>query len=171
MRQRERVHDVSPSWMGCLERRIHAGLSGGRGHLEAARFWRVSRAGKNGFAAQQLSGGRRMAGLEVAAKLSDMSRMDKAAVIRKLRAHEAELRAEGISHVFLFGSVARGEADERSDVDLFYDYDPDRFGFLQFMRLRELAPAIVGRAVHIMPRDGIHPLVRSEVEQAAIEVF
>jgi uncharacterized protein with HEPN domain len=65
--------------------------------------------------------------------------MDKDTVIKKLRAHEGELRAEGVSHVFLFGSVARGEQDERSDVDLFYDYDVDRFGFLQFMRIRELA--------------------------------
>ena len=92
-------------------------------------------------------------------------------VIRTLRAHEAELRAEGVSHVYLFGSVARGEADEKSDVDLFYDYDPDRFGFLQFMRIRDLAPAIVGQAVDIVPRDGIHPLIRSAVEQSAIEIF
>lgn len=97
--------------------------------------------------------------------------MDKETVIRTLRAHEAEFRAEGISHVYLFGSVARGEADETSDVDLFYDYDPNRFGFLQFMRIRELAPEIVGQPVDIVPRDGIHPLIRSEVEQAAIEVF
>ena len=101
-----------------------------------------------------------------------MSAMDKDAVIEKLRAHEAELRAQGVSHVFLFGSVARGEADEKSDVDLFYDYDPQRFGFLEFMRIRELAPDIVGiQSVDIMPRDGIHPLIRREVEQTAIEVF
>jgi predicted nucleotidyltransferase len=97
--------------------------------------------------------------------------MDKETVIRTLRAHEAELRAEGVSHVYLFGSVARGEADEKSDVDLFYDYDLERFGFLQFMRIRELAPEIFGRAVDIMPRDGIHPLIRPKVEQPAIRVF
>jgi predicted nucleotidyltransferase len=100
-----------------------------------------------------------------------MSRMDKQAVIEKLRAHEPELRAQGVSHVFPFGSVARGEADEESDVDLFYDYDPERFGFLQFMRIRELAPEIIGGSVDIMPRDGIHPLIRSDVERGAIEVF
>lgn len=97
--------------------------------------------------------------------------MDKDTVIRRLRKRQAELRAEGVSHVFLFGSVARGEEDERSDVDLFYDYDPDRFGFLQFMRIRELAPEILGRPVDIMPRDSIHRLIRPDVEQAAIEVF
>ena len=97
--------------------------------------------------------------------------MDRDAVIATLRAHEAELRAEGVAHVYLFGSVARDEAGARSDIDLFYDYDPDRFGFLQFMRIRELAPEIMGQSVDIMPRDGIHPLIRPEVEKSAIEVF
>jgi predicted nucleotidyltransferase len=97
--------------------------------------------------------------------------MNRETVIATLRAHEAELRAQGISHVYLFGSVARGEADEESDVDLFYDFDPDRFGFLQFMRIRELAPDIVGHKVDIMPRDGIHPLIRTDVESSAVEVF
>jgi len=112
-----------------------------------------------------------LAMLEVPSGRGHTSAMDMDDVIRRLRAHEAELRAEGISHVYLFGSFARGEADEKSDVDLFYDYDSDRFGFLQFMRIRELAPEIIGRAVDIMPRDGIHALIRTEVEQAAIEVF
>jgi uncharacterized protein len=97
--------------------------------------------------------------------------MDKETVIRTLREHEAELRAEGISHVYLFGSVARGEAGEKSDVDLFYDYESDRFGFLQFMRIRELAPGIIGRSVDIMPRDGIHPRLRARIESTALQVF
>jgi uncharacterized protein len=97
--------------------------------------------------------------------------MDRDTVIRTLRAHEAELRAEGISHVYLFGSVARGEEDEKSDVDLFYDYESDRFGFLQFMKIREMAPEILGGPVDIMPRDGIHPLIRPKVEKAAVRVF
>lgn len=97
--------------------------------------------------------------------------MDRETVIRTLRAHEAELRAEGISHVYLFGSVARGEEDEKSDVDLFYDYESDRFGFLQFMKIRDLAPEIIGGPVDVMPRNGIHPLIRDEVIAEAIQVF
>ena len=34
----------------------------------------------------------------------------------RLRAHEAELHAEGVSHMFRFRSVARGEADEKWGV-------------------------------------------------------
>ena len=97
--------------------------------------------------------------------------MDRDTVIRKLKEHEAELRAEGISHVYLFGSVARGEADEQSDVDIFYDYDSERFGFLQFMRIREMAPEILGNRVDVMPRGGIHPMIRDDVIAEAVRVF
>lgn len=39
-----------------------------------------------------------------------MTAVDKDQVTERLRANEAEFRAEGISHVFLFGAVGRGKA-------------------------------------------------------------
>ena len=97
--------------------------------------------------------------------------MDKDAVIEKLRAHEAELRAEGLSHVFLFGSVARGEQDEQSDVDLFYDYDNPRFSLFDVMRVTDRLMEILGTKVDAMTRDSVHPRIRKEVETEAIQVF
>lgn len=44
--------------------------------------------------------------------------MDKDQVIAKLREHEAELRAAGAERMSIFGSVARGEATEESDLDV-----------------------------------------------------
>ncbi|WP_420238748.1 nucleotidyltransferase family protein [Telmatobacter bradus] len=49
--------------------------------------------------------------------------MDRTAVLETLRRHEPELRAEGVVHLRLFGSVARGEATVGSDVDLVADFD------------------------------------------------
>lgn len=43
-----------------------------------------------------------------------------------LRAHERDLRAKGVLHAAIFGSVARGEARPGSDVDVMVDLDPDR---------------------------------------------
>ena len=97
--------------------------------------------------------------------------MDRDTVIRILRAHEAELRAEGISHVYLFGSVARGESDEKSDVDLFYDYDDPKFGLLDLMRVKGRFAEILGGKVDAMPRDGVHRRILKYVEAEAIPVF
>lgn len=51
--------------------------------------------------------------------------MDRATAIARLKAHEAELRAMGVSGLSLFGSVARGDARPGSDVDLAARFDPD----------------------------------------------
>ena len=97
--------------------------------------------------------------------------MDRETVIRTLRAHEAELRAEGISHVYLFGSVARGEADEESDVDLFYDYDDPRFSLFNVARVKRRLSGILGTKVDAMTRRSVHPRIRAEVEAEALQVF
>lgn len=50
--------------------------------------------------------------------------MSRDRILATLRAHEAELRAAGIVHLRVFGSVARGDAKDRSDVDLLAEFDP-----------------------------------------------
>jgi predicted nucleotidyltransferase len=97
--------------------------------------------------------------------------MDRETVISTLRAHEAELRAGGISHVYPFGSVARGEEDERSDVDLFYDYDNPRFSLFDIMRLKDRFSEILGGKVDAMTRDSVHHRIRRKVEAEAVTVF
>jgi predicted nucleotidyltransferase len=49
--------------------------------------------------------------------------MNKENVKATLRAHEPELKAEGIIHLHLHGSVVRGEARPESDVDLAAQFD------------------------------------------------
>ncbi|AYC99875.1 nucleotidyltransferase domain-containing protein [Neorhizobium sp. NCHU2750] len=51
--------------------------------------------------------------------------MDKDQVIARLREHESELRAAGAEQVSIFGSVARGEATDDSDLDVLVKFsDP-----------------------------------------------
>ncbi|UWG49160.1 Minimal nucleotidyltransferase (plasmid) [Halanaeroarchaeum sp. HSR-CO] len=44
----------------------------------------------------------------------------------KVATHEIEERLDGVSGVVLYGSVARGEADRRSDIDLWVLVDEER---------------------------------------------
>src|SRR5579875_1337680 len=46
-----------------------------------------------------------------------MKAMDRSRVIETLRGHSDELRAAGVVHLSVFGSVARGDQSARSDVD------------------------------------------------------
>ena len=65
--------------------------------------------------------------------------MDKATAIREVLKAKPALQAEGVKHVWLFGSVARGEAGPGSDVDLFFEHDVDRFGMIQYVAMKQAA--------------------------------
>src|SRR5690606_10185440 len=42
-----------------------------------------------------------------------------------LKTQEAALKAKGVAHLYLFGSVSRNEGDKASDVDVAFDLQPD----------------------------------------------
>src|ERR1019366_7574126 len=59
--------------------------------------------------------------------------------IRRLQQHEADLKRLGVEHLYMFGSTARGEAGEDSDVDLFFDYEKGKLGLFELMDVKEYA--------------------------------
>jgi len=97
--------------------------------------------------------------------------MERDEVIAILKKHEAELRKLGVDHLYLFGSIARGEAHPDSDVDLFFDYPRGKFGLFELMDVKEAAARILGRKTDIMTRDSIHKAIRARVEADAVPIF
>lgn len=91
--------------------------------------------------------------------------------IAKLKQHEAELRRLGVQHLYLFGSTARGEASEDSDVDLFFDYERGKLGLFELMDVKDETSRILGRRADIMTRDSLHKVLRSRIEASALQVF
>jgi predicted nucleotidyltransferase len=91
--------------------------------------------------------------------------------IAKLRAHEAELRRLGVEHLYLFGSTARDEAREDSDVDLFFDHRRGELGLYRLMDVKELVGKILGRPADIMTRASLHPALRQRIEATALRIF
>lgn len=97
--------------------------------------------------------------------------MDRADAIARLREHEAELKRLGVLHLYLFGSTARGEARENSDVDLFFDYERGKFSLFDLMDVQEAAARILGCKTDVMTRDSLHRLLRARIEASALPVF
>jgi predicted nucleotidyltransferase len=97
--------------------------------------------------------------------------MQRDEVIARLRQHEAELRRLGVEHLYLFGSAARGEAREDSDVDLFFDHPEGSLGLFQLMDVKDAAARILGRKTDIMTRRSLHPVLRERIEASAVQVF
>lgn len=93
-------------------------------------------------------------------------------VIAKLKEAERALRAHGAAGLYLFGSHARDDAGPNSDVDVFIDKDASRkFGFDEFMDIYFLLQDRLGANVDYGTRDGLHPVLRPEIEREAIRVL
>ena len=91
-------------------------------------------------------------------------------VIEKLRAHADAIRARCVTALYLYGSTARDDAEETSDVDLFADVDYQRFGFIPFMDLRDYLARLLGCKVDFTTRNALHPDLRAQITSSAVRV-
>lgn len=91
--------------------------------------------------------------------------------ISRLKQHEADLKRLGVEHLYVFGSTARDEAKDDSDVDLFFDYERGKLGLFELMDVKAYAASILGRKADIMTRDSLHKTLRQKIEANAVRVF
>jgi len=73
----------------------------------------------------------------------------------------------GIVELDMFGSVARGDATEGSDVDLLYIVAPDRSLGFSINRLEDELAELFGRSVDLVSKHSLHPLLRDHVLREA----
>lgn len=73
----------------------------------------------------------------------------------------------GASNVRVFGSVARGEADSKSDIDILVDLEPGRSLFDLGGLLMDLQE-LLGHKVDVVTERGLRERIRARVLQEAI---
>jgi uncharacterized protein len=90
-------------------------------------------------------------------------RMDRTTLLREKREEILRIAARhGARNVRLFGSVARGEADEHSDIDLLVSFDPESSLLHHAALIRELRE-FLGLPVDVVDDEGIRPRMRDRV--------
>lgn len=72
----------------------------------------------------------------------------------------------GARNVRVFGSVARGEADEKSDIDLLVEFEPER-SLLDHAGLVVELEELLGRKVDVVTEKGIYWLLRRRILKEA----
>ena len=98
--------------------------------------------------------------------------MRKSDAIRVLSERADAIRALGATSLYLFGSVARDEARETSDLDLFIDYDPESsFNALDLVGIKIFLEDELSLPVDITTRDSLHPMLKDRIETSAMQVF
>lgn len=90
---------------------------------------------------------------------------------RVVAAHRHELRdvlqRHGMTNAQLFGSVARGEDQPGSDVDILVDF-PAGTSLFTILRVQDELEEILGVAVDLISRSGLKSRVRTRVQQDLI---
>ena len=76
----------------------------------------------------------------------------------------------GAHNVRIFGSVARGEDDEKSDIDFLIDYDLSKISPWFPSGLMQDLQSILGRKVDIVTMEGLKERIRERVLQEAMEL-
>lgn len=104
----------------------------------------------------------------IRAKLGPSNGLGVPEVVGKHRAKVLKIaRRYGARDVRIFGSVRRGQANPRSDVDLLVRFG-NRSDLFDHMHLEEELGALLGRRVDVVTEEGLHPLVRPQVLFEAI---
>ena len=89
-------------------------------------------------------------------------------VLTRHRAEILRLASEhGASNVRVFGSRARGEGSEGSDIDLLINLESGR-SLLDLVRLKRELEAVTHRDVDVVTDNGLSPYLRDEILGQAV---
>ena len=95
--------------------------------------------------------------------------MRRSDVIAQLQSQKEAFLALGVGELYLFGSVARDEARDDSDVDFLVEFTGSP-SFDRFMDLKFLLEDALGIPVDLVTRRALKTTLRSEVERDAVRV-
>lgn len=85
-----------------------------------------------------------------------------------LKQHKTEFDRLGVKNLALFGSVARDQAQEDSDIDILVEFNGSA-DFSRFMELKFGLEEILGRPVDLVTRKALKPSLRARVEAEAVQ--
>ena len=81
-------------------------------------------------------------------------------VLKKLEEHLPELQKRfGIAAIGIFGSVARGEDTQESDIDILVTFLPGFDKYMNFLSLCEYLESLMGRKIDLIPERSVNRLL------------
>lgn len=95
------------------------------------------------------------------------NRQDVLALLKNIKRDVA--RDYSVKTIGVFGSVARSEQTEQSDIDLLVEFDKP-VGFVTFMRLEHFLSEKLGGQVDLVTADSLKPVIREGILAEVIYV-
>ncbi|MCB0342719.1 MAG: nucleotidyltransferase family protein [Pseudobdellovibrionaceae bacterium] len=94
---------------------------------------------------------------------------DRDQVASLLASHKGELRNLKVESVHLFGSVARNEGKENSDLDVLVAFS-EPVGMFQFLEVKYFLEGLFGCKVDLATEQALHPHLKEQILKEAIRV-
>ena len=102
--------------------------------------------------------------------LQEKAYMNLSQLIQQKRRQVLEIaQGHGARNVRLFGSVARGETTETSDLDLLIDMEMERT-LLDVIAIKQDLEELLGSKVDVVTEAAISPYLRDKVLQEAVRL-
>ena len=85
-------------------------------------------------------------------------------ILSTLKSKEKEISKYGIRAIGLFGSYARDEQSENSDIDILLDFEPDKENFDNYMAVCDMIEQMfVNQRVEIVTKNGLSPYIGPKI--------
>ncbi|TDH39055.1 nucleotidyltransferase domain-containing protein [Pseudohoeflea suaedae] len=93
-------------------------------------------------------------------------------LVQKLKTLRPRLENEGVRHLILFGSQARGSQTADSDIDIAIDVESEsRFSIINLVGVEQIVSEAIGIPANAFMRRSLDQEFRSELDREGIEVF
>jgi hypothetical protein len=84
-------------------------------------------------------------------------------ILGTLAQHRERIRSLGVRRIGVFGSFARGEEREESDIDILIEFEEGGRSFDTYMDLKFFLEDLFGRRVDLVDRDAIKPALAPHI--------
>jgi uncharacterized protein len=92
--------------------------------------------------------------------------------LRRLSRNEKKLRRFNVRHVAVFGSTARDQATEHSDVDVLVEFDPEaHVGLFAFVELLDFLADVLATRIDLATPGALREEMRESILREAIRAF
>jgi predicted nucleotidyltransferase len=95
--------------------------------------------------------------------------MNRRQALQTLTENRSKLKRFSVKDLYLFGSVARDEAIDDSDVDILVEFQPNaKIGLFQFARLQRFLSELLECKVDLATPDALHKDLKEDILKEAI---